>query len=153
MSEALRSEKDKWDTNRDGLINFEEFTAYFRAMVQQRMAESGRSNQGGAGGADDNALGPIIILKPEKEEEKRPVVYRSSMLPKELPAWFRQLDTDQDAQIGLYEWKQSGRRRRLLTLALLGLLLRAVVWLWRDLRSVPHGNWHPCAPCGAPIRR
>ena len=30
-------------------------------------------------------------------------------MPKELPAWFTQLDTDGDAQIGLYEWKDEGR--------------------------------------------
>src|SRR5262249_60797924 len=30
-------------------------------------------------------------------------------LPKELPAWFAELDTNHDAQIGLYEWKVSGR--------------------------------------------
>jgi hypothetical protein len=23
--------------------------------------------------------------------------------------------------------------------------------LWRDLRGVPHGRWHPCAQCRAPI--
>jgi len=38
-----------------------------------------------------------------------PLVYHSDNLPKELPAWFRQLDTNHDAQIGLYEWKVSGR--------------------------------------------
>jgi EF hand len=38
-----------------------------------------------------------------------PLVYHSHNLPKELPAWFRQLDTNHDAQIGLYEWKVSGR--------------------------------------------
>jgi hypothetical protein len=48
------------------------------------------------------------------------------------------------------EWKQS-RRDRLLALVLLGLLARAVVWLWRDIQGVPHGRWHPCARCGAPI--
>jgi hypothetical protein len=37
------------------------------------------------------------------------VVYRPGKLPRELPSWFFQLDTDQDAQIGLYEWKVSGR--------------------------------------------
>jgi hypothetical protein len=33
----------------------------------------------------------------------------SDNLPKELPPWFKQLDTNHDAQIGLYEWKVSGR--------------------------------------------
>jgi hypothetical protein len=37
------------------------------------------------------------------------LVYHSHNLPKELPAWFGQLDTNHDAQIGLYEWKASGR--------------------------------------------
>jgi hypothetical protein len=39
----------------------------------------------------------------------KPLVYHSFNLPKELPAWFQQLDTNHDAQIGLYEWKVSGR--------------------------------------------
>jgi hypothetical protein len=42
-------------------------------------------------------------------EERRPVVYRAGRLPRGLPDWFTQLDTDGDAQIGLYEWKHSGR--------------------------------------------
>lgn len=49
------------------------------------------------------------------------------------------------------EWKHSRRRARLLSLALIGLLARAVVWLWQELRGLPHGQWHPCAQCGAPI--
>ena len=48
------------------------------------------------------------------------------------------------------EWKH-GRRRRLLGFALVALLGRAVLWLWRDLRNLPHADWHPCAQCGAPI--
>jgi hypothetical protein len=50
-----------------------------------------------------------------------------------------------------FEWKHSRRNSRLLTLALLGLLARAVVCLWQELRGLPHGQWHPCAQCGAPI--
>src|SRR5207245_9281624 len=30
-------------------------------------------------------------------------------LPKDIPAWFDQLDTDRDWQIGLYEWVKSER--------------------------------------------
>lgn len=47
------------------------------------------------------------------------------------------------------EWKYS--RRRLLTFALLGLAVRALVWLWQELRGLPHGRWHPCVQCGTPI--
>jgi hypothetical protein len=54
--------------------------------------------------------------------------------------------------LGAVEWKHSRRRSRLLSLALLGLLARAVVVrLWQELRGLPHGNWHPCIQCGAPI--
>jgi hypothetical protein len=52
---------------------------------------------------------------------------------------------------GAVEWKYSRRRTRLLSLALLGLLVRAVIWLWQELRGLPHGQWHPCTQCGAPI--
>jgi hypothetical protein len=55
--------------------------------------------------------------------------------------------------VAAVEWKQARGRRspRLLGLAVLATLLRAVVWLWRELRGVPHGAWHPCVVCGAPI--
>jgi hypothetical protein len=53
--------------------------------------------------------------------------------------------------LGAIEWKQSRRQKRLFTLAMLGLLARVAGWLWRDLQGVPHGKWHPCAQCGAPI--
>lgn len=49
------------------------------------------------------------------------------------------------------EWKYSRRPNRLLSLAVLGVFSRTVVWLWQELRNLPHGEWHPCAQCGAPI--
>lgn len=51
----------------------------------------------------------------------------------------------------MFEWKYGRSRKRLLSLALAGLLARGVVWLWQELRGLPHGQWHPCAQCGAPI--
>ena len=51
----------------------------------------------------------------------------------------------------VFEWKYSRRRTRLLSLALAGLLAGVVVWLWQELRGFPHGQWHPCGQCGAPI--
>ena len=53
--------------------------------------------------------------------------------------------------VAAVEWKYTSRRNRVLSLALLGLLARALVWLWQELRGLPHGRWHPCAQCGAPI--
>jgi hypothetical protein len=44
----------------------------------------------------------------ENQQDQKPVVYRAGNLPRELPAWFREADTDQDGQIGLYEWKAKG---------------------------------------------
>jgi Ca2+-binding EF-hand superfamily protein len=101
MPEELRAERDKWDTNKDGFIDLNEFKAYFAARVQQRMQEN-------AAGQDPNS---VVVLEPAstEEEDKKPVVYRAGKLPKELPGWFQQLDTDGDGQIGVYEWKASGR--------------------------------------------
>jgi Ca2+-binding EF-hand superfamily protein len=102
MPEDLRAERDKWDTNKDGFIDLAEFKVYFRARMEQRMA--GRGANGEAGPA-----AVITAESPEEEEDKKPVVYRVGKLPKELPGWFEQIDTDKDAQIGLYEWRQAGR--------------------------------------------
>jgi hypothetical protein len=51
--------------------------------------------------------------------------------------------------LGALEWK--ARHRRLLGLAILGLLGRSSVWLWQELWGMPHGQWHPCVQCGSPI--
>jgi Ca2+-binding EF-hand superfamily protein len=100
MPDALRSERDQWDTNKDGFINLEEYKNYFRARAQQREAQRGSPSSGG----------PILIAPPPVEEpQKPPVVYRAGKLPKELPAWFAQYDTDKDGQIGLYEWRAAKR--------------------------------------------
>jgi hypothetical protein len=49
------------------------------------------------------------------------------------------------------EWKYNRRPNRLLSLAIAALLVRAAFWLWQEARNLPHGHWHPCAQCGAPI--
>lgn len=51
--------------------------------------------------------------------------------------------------IGAFEWKRG--KRRSLGVALAALLFRAAVWLWQELRGLPHGRWHGCAQCGRPI--
>jgi Ca2+-binding EF-hand superfamily protein len=108
MPEALRSEREKWDTDHNGLIDLNEFKAYIQARMQQSQPDRGdRSDPSGLTGPTSSP-GSSTPASPAQEERK-PVVYRPGRLPKELPSWFIQLDTDQDAQIGLYEWKVSGR--------------------------------------------
>src|SRR5205807_5273536 len=100
MTDELRSELDKWDTDKNGLIDLNEFEADVQARVQQIFSDR-NAQRGGLGlapGAPDDS-----------EERKPPVAYRAGKLPKELPAWFTQLDTNQDAQISLFEWRASGR--------------------------------------------
>ncbi|OAI47609.1 hypothetical protein AYO44_01660 [Planctomycetaceae bacterium SCGC AG-212-F19] len=102
MSDNLRAERDKWDMNKDGVIDLNEFKAYFKAAMQQRMSEM------------SNAFAPSgnqAPAAPEQhdEDEPKPVVYRAGKLPKELPAWFKQLDTDGDGQISMLEWRSGGK--------------------------------------------
>src|SRR5262249_38226004 len=80
--------------------------AYFQAAVQQRMAEGGGWNPNWQGGGMPD-LGSTTA--PAEEEVKKPVVYHAGNLPKDIPDWFKQIDADGDGQIGLYEWKASGR--------------------------------------------
>jgi hypothetical protein len=104
MPEELRNEKDKWDENKDGFIDLKEFKAYFQARMQQWQAQRGQAGANGQGDLLPPAPSPI-----EEEEAPKPIAYRAGKLPPNLPAWFAQLDTDKDGQVGLYEWKASGR--------------------------------------------
>jgi Ca2+-binding EF-hand superfamily protein len=105
MPEQLRNELERWDTDRNRLIDLSEFKAYFQARVQPAPTNPAGSNPSWSG-----PLGNYTWeTAPAEQERKPPVVYRPGKLPRELPAWFAQLDTDQDGQIGLYEWKASGK--------------------------------------------
>jgi Ca2+-binding EF-hand superfamily protein len=109
MPDSLKAERDKWDTNHDGFIDLNEFKAYAQARIQEMQAERGAGGPGGgwAGrGGPDAPAAPQIPL--EDDEDKRPTVYRAGKLPKDLPAWFAQADTDGDGQVGLYEWRAKG---------------------------------------------
>ncbi|HEX4591201.1 MAG TPA: EF-hand domain-containing protein, partial [Gemmataceae bacterium] len=101
MPDSLKSGLANYDTNKDGLINLDEFKSYYRDRIQLRMQEQGQA--GGQASAD--GLPPAAESGPlPEEEEKRQTVYRFGKLPKEVPAWFAEMDVDKDGQVGLWEW-------------------------------------------------
>ena len=53
--------------------------------------------------------------------------------------------------VAVVEKRTTSTRKNLAVLALVGFLARTAAWLWRDLRGLPHGAWHPCAQCGKPV--
>lgn len=105
MPEALRSERARWDTNRDGFIDQDEYWAYYQGRLQflSEQVASGQIDLG------LGLRGPNGGTVPLGGDKPRPTVARAGRLPRGLPDWFLKLDTDGDAQIGLYEWKTSGR--------------------------------------------
>jgi hypothetical protein len=101
MPEGLKAEREKWDANHDGVIDLMEFQAYFQSRVQRALLENQNNPTNGRGGQGSP--------DPQEEKYSPPVVYHAGKLPKGLPSWFQQLDADNDGQVGLYEWKLSGR--------------------------------------------
>jgi Ca2+-binding EF-hand superfamily protein len=95
IPEGLREDLSKWDSNRDGRVQLDEYRAYLKA-------------HGAAGAAGPNVH---LVAPPSLEElDKRTTVFRAGNLPAELRrTWFEELDTDKDGQIGLYEWRAGGR--------------------------------------------
>jgi len=96
MPEMLKADLSKWDSNRDNLINLDEYKVYFATVMQNR-------------GSDYQPGNSNAIIIEEEDIETRPVVFRAGKLPKELPNWFKQLDTDKDGQVALFEWRRAGK--------------------------------------------
>lgn len=97
MNDSLRADLARWDINKDGLMDLNEYKAY-----------AANRYQGGWQGNSQPA-NPVVSMIIEEELDRRPVIFRAGKLPKELPSWFEQLDTDKDGQVALYEWRQAKR--------------------------------------------
>ncbi len=106
MPADLQAELSKWDTNKNGTIELEEYKAYYIAKREQRSAEWAEM-RGSYGGTPPGAPA-MTRTAPSKTEPKQPLVYTKSNLPKELPSWFRDL-ADVDGQISFSEWRAAGR--------------------------------------------
>jgi hypothetical protein len=93
----LKLELDKWDLNRNGVIELDEFKPWAAARMRAIMLDR------------QNMLQPGPMQEePGDEPDRKPTIYRKGKLPKELD-WFEKLDTDGDGQVGLYEWRQAKR--------------------------------------------
>jgi len=109
MSETMRTERDKWDANKDGFIDSSEYKPYIVAWVARRQEER---NEGKDNNNNDSKNNPPIIIEQPREDlvdEPKAPVYRAGKLPKGLPSWFESFDTNIDGQVGLYEWREAGR--------------------------------------------
>jgi len=128
MTENLKAEKDKWDTNKDGKIDLAEWREYIQALIAQRQhSASERTGSGRPGGTKGPAKGPgpraparartdqgkaiLQVLKEKDEQNKKGTDPRAAKPPESpLPPAYRQYDTNGDGQIALYEWKDKGGR-------------------------------------------
>jgi hypothetical protein len=104
MPETLRDQRVRWDANRDGTIDFQEYAPYFQAQLKWV--------------SDGVASGEFPIRLPKSAAASAPAPMpavvekpKVAVAPPAagLPDWFTQLDLDGDGQVGLYEWRQKGR--------------------------------------------
>lgn len=93
---ALRDDFAKWDKNSDNLISMNEFRTYFQERFQS-----------GTRGDLDAPSTTVTRIIEDEELDLRPTVFRAGMLPKNLPSWFTDLDTDKDGQVALHEWRSA----------------------------------------------
>lgn len=106
MPPELQAERDLWDKDHNGFIDLNEYKAYYIAKREQRRAEY---SSAGSNFTSPRSFSPTMPQAPSKPSDSKPLVYTKQNLPKEIPSWFRDLDTDGDAQICLYEWRAAGR--------------------------------------------
>lgn len=106
-SPGLQDRLDLADTDKDGKISPSEYREYLIGRVKYESQFAPLPDEKGKG--DRPKEEPTKPVTTESEEPK-PVVYHDAKdLPKELPAWWRELDADKDLQIGLYEWVAAKR--------------------------------------------
>ena len=116
-SDRLRDRFAALDTNRDGFLDVAEYRGYVAVRYAEQLQDQQRSGTqmtsmstpgGPPGFPGFIPPGGSPSAPGQPQEDERPVAYRFGKLPKEVPSWFEKYDTDQDGQIGLYEWRAAG---------------------------------------------
>jgi len=106
-SPGLQERFEQADTDKDGKIGPSEFRDYLIARVKYESQFAPQPEEKGKG--DRPKEEPAKPATDNPEEPKAVVYHDAKNLPKELPGWWRELDTDKDLQIGLYEWVAAKR--------------------------------------------
>jgi Ca2+-binding EF-hand superfamily protein len=106
QTRRFKEEWKKWDANKDGKISLDEWKAYWEARVQNRddRKDGDKKDEKKDGDKKDEKKESITRIELDEVENVRPVVYYGTNLPKELPTWFTELDTNKDGQVSLMEW-------------------------------------------------
>lgn len=106
MPDRLRDQRARWDQNRNGSIDFDEYAPYYQAQLKW-------VSDGVASGEIPLKLPPGVSLPSTgtaKVEESRPsAAPRPGLATAGLPGWFTEYDLDRDGQVGLYEWRKKGQ--------------------------------------------
>jgi Ca2+-binding EF-hand superfamily protein len=92
----------KFDQDGDGKISLQEYMRYTEARAQLGPQSGGKTESQ----AEEQYEVRVV---PRSEPAPKVVVYRAGKLPKGLPGWFTQLDTDGDGQVSLYEWRMGNK--------------------------------------------
>ena len=116
--------KDNWrkyDGDKNGLISLDEFNSYLSARDQATRDQKDGDRKNGdtktAEKKDDKKDGDkkpedqpsVTRIEIEEVENNTVVVYYKGKLPKDLPEWFTQLDTNNDGQVSLMEWLKGNK--------------------------------------------
>jgi Ca2+-binding EF-hand superfamily protein len=117
-SDKLRERFASLDTNRDGFLDVAEYRGYvavrYAEQVQEQQQRGMASVTPTPGSPPPGFSGGFVppsgtpSQSGQSQDDERPVAIRFGKLPKEVPTWFEKYDTDQDGQIGLYEWRAAG---------------------------------------------
>jgi hypothetical protein len=92
----------------DGQITLEQFVATAPVKATAGKASSDDADRARRTEVARTTTGPSPT-PPAANPTVMPIIYRPGKLPDNLPPWFKELDTDRDGQVGLYEWKAAGR--------------------------------------------